>query len=248
MDQTLTTIGAQIERLTLEAAGKIVEIDGKAYSTVELHDPRAAEPVPAPLVVSTLTALGGYVTAKQDSGYTGPRGLFVHVVAPDTVRLCTGVFGDHNQRATLVEAKACAPSFPFEQWLDAETFNIMLQARCVDAYDRAAVLALVGNLSTEAVATVEDDGMSQSAKLRAGIVKVAERKVPNPVTLAPRRTFADIVQPESPFVLRLRGGGDGKPPSCGLFEADGGAWRLTATQRIAEAMAELVPADVVIYA
>lgn len=241
-------IGAQIERLALAAAGKTVEIDGKTYSTVALHDPRKPQPVPETLRVSTLAALVGYVQAKQDADYAAPRGLFVHVAAPDSVRLHTGVFGDHHQRAALVEAKAVAPSFPFEQWHDPETFNILVQSRVEATDDRAAVLALVGNLSTEAVATLEDDGISQSAKLRAGVVKVAERKVPNPVTLRPRRTFSEVSQPSSPFILRLRGGGEGKPPSCALFEADGGAWRLDAISAVAAFLRVQLPSSIPIYA
>ncbi len=245
--ESIDNIGAQIERLSIAAAGKIVEIDGKTYATGALYDPRKPEPVPSPLGVATLTALVAFIEAKQDDEYLAKRGSFVHVAGPDTVRLYTGVFGDHHQRAALVEAKAVATSFPFDQFMDPETFNIFVQSRIIDDANRAAVLALVGNLSTEAVQTVEDDGVSQSAKTRAGIVKVAERKVPNPVTLRPYRTFHEVEQPASPFILRLRGGGEGKPPSCGLIEADGGAWRLDAIGRVVAFLRAELPAGVAVY-
>ena len=48
-------------------------------------------------------------------------------------------------------------------------------------------------------------------------------------TLAPFRTFSEIEQPESSFVLRVNDRG-----RVGLFEADGGAWRNTAMLRIKE--------------
>lgn len=51
--------------------------------------------------------------------------------------------------------------------------------------------------------------------------------------LRPYRTFREVEQPASRFVLRLQSGqGDGMPKAA-LFEADGGAWRLTAIEAIA---------------
>ena len=53
--------------------------------------------------------------------------------------------------------------------------------------------------------------------------------VPNPVALVPFRTFIEVEQPESKFVFRVKDG-----PQMGLFEADGGEWRLAAMLRIKE--------------
>lgn len=244
----LATIGGQIERLTLAAAGKTVEIDGKTYSTVPLHDPRQPEPEPETLRVASLTALVDFVREKQDGAYSGPRGLFVHVAGPDVVRLHTGIFGQHHQRVALLEARAVTSDFPFDSFQDPETFNILVQSRIQDTDGRAAVLALVGNLSTEAVSTLEDDGVSQIARTKAGVVKVAERKVPNPVTLRPWRTFAEVQQPASAFILRLRGGGDGRQPSCALIQADGGMWRREAVGAVAAFLSGALPEGVPVYA
>jgi hypothetical protein len=49
------------------------------------------------------------------------------------------------------------------------------------------------------------------------------------VVLAPYRTFVEVTQPESDFVFRMQNG-----PRCALFEADGGAWKLTAMRHIKE--------------
>jgi len=57
-------------------------------------------------------------------------------------------------------------------------------------------------------------------------LQIPNIKVPNPVVLAPFRTFREIAQPESKFVFRMQQG-----PRCALFEADGGAWRLEAMKR-----------------
>lgn len=53
--------------------------------------------------------------------------------------------------------------------------------------------------------------------------------MPNPVYLAPYRTFAEIEQPVSKFVFRMESG-----PKAALFEADGGAWKNEAILKIKE--------------
>ena len=49
------------------------------------------------------------------------------------------------------------------------------------------------------------------------------------VNMQPFRTFLEVEQPESVFLLRLDGNGN-----VGLFEADGGVWKLEATRNISE--------------
>ena len=56
--------------------------------------------------------------------------------------------------------------------------------------------------------------------------------VPNPVILAPYRTFLEVEQPESSFIFRMRDSDRGGV-SCALFEADGGAWRNEAMSDVA---------------
>ena len=86
-----------------------------------------------------------------------------------------------------------------------------------------------------------DNGVSQQTVTTAGgVVLVGTAPVPNPVTLAPYRTFREIEQPESLFVLRMRTGKDGEKPTAALFEADGGSWKLEAIKRIAAYLREQV--------
>lgn len=222
----------EIERLAKAASRDIVTIEDKAYSATPLFDPRKPEPTPEALDVHTLQSVVDYVKGTIDGGYTEKRRRFIHVESPHVVRLLTGVFGSFNQRAVLMEAKAITPVLRFGDFQDPESFNIALQANFEPSTARASVLSVVGGLRAEAVQTLEDDGISQTATARKSVVAIQKVPVPNPVVLRPYRTFAEVEQVESSFVLRLRGGGDGKLPSCALIEADGGAWALTAILRI----------------
>jgi len=84
-------------------------------------------------------------------------------------------------------------------------------------------------IKEENVKYVGDDGVSQSAAIKVGVASVAEVVIPNPVILAPFRTFPEIEQPQSKFIFRMQTG-----PQCALYEADGGAWRNVAMESIKE--------------
>lgn len=64
--------------------------------------------------------------------------------------------------------------------------------------------------------------------------------MPNPVYLAPYRTFREVTQPLSPFVLRMKQGREGGLPTVALFEADGGKWKLDAIAFIRDFLREKI--------
>ena len=249
-DNTLLTANAvrEIERLTAEALGETVEIDDVVYTTRQVFDPRRPEPLPDPVEVATLQSFVELVkdATDNDGDYRRGRGLFVHVEGPTEVDLWTGIFGEFHQRAHLAGARAIVPDLKLERFLDPELFVIELQCKFEPTDDRAKVFQVAGNLQAELVQTVEDDGVSQRATARSGLVKVAKVDVPNPVQLTPFRSFPEVEQVTSPFVLRLQGGA-GKPPSCALFEADGGRWRLEAIRCVKEWLAGELGDSVPVY-
>jgi hypothetical protein len=85
--------------------------------------------------------------------------------------------------------------------------------------DREKLLKIVGNIRDENVTEFGDDGVTQQVQARTGITRIENIVVPNPVVLKPYRTFTEVEQPESSFILRMR-----KGPEVALFEADGRAW------------------------
>ena len=59
------------------------------------------------------------------------------------------------------------------------------------------------------------------------------------VKLSPYRTFREVEQPQSEFLLRVRLS-QNDAPTVALFEADGGAWVNQATTSIVEYIQSLV--------
>lgn len=176
--------------------------------------------------VNSLTGLVDYLKSKfDDAAFSG---VMVHVVSENQVKLVSNILEDSGREIYMV-AEAFSPKFNFGQWYDVENFIIAMQSCFVPNEDSVRLLRVVGNIKEENIRQSGDDGVSQQVTAKTGIATVENIKVPNPIILAPFRTFVEISQPESKFVFRMQQG-----PKCALFEADGGAWRLEAMKEIKE--------------
>lgn len=202
-----------------------VEIEGHTYSKERLN--LIKDPAPAQIEATTLTAMVDYLKSGMDTKYS--EKLLIHVVSPSEVRLHSELRDDADRETYLV-CKALTPSnIVFNRFIDTESFNIMLQSSFAENDDRQILLKVTGTIQDKAVKEVGDDGVSQAVTIKTGIAKVGDVVVPNPVELAPFRTFPELRQPESKFIFRMQSG-----PAAALYEADGGAWRNEAMRRIKE--------------
>jgi hypothetical protein len=205
---------------------QIFVVDGKNYSTEELHyiSPIHEErPCISAVTISTLTGLVDYIMNGVD-GITGT--MIVHVVSPTVVEVYSELRKD-ARRDKFISCNAFTPRITFEQFMDVEKFIIMMQACFLENPASAAILKVVGNIKEDVVQTVGDNGTTQMVTAKSGISTVENVIVPNPVTLCPFRTFAEVEQPESEFVFRMQTGF-----KAALFEADGGKWKLYAMQNV----------------
>ncbi|MEK5480335.1 hypothetical protein NYE70_25885 [Paenibacillus sp. FSL R5-0407] len=215
-----------LEYLSKQGRPEVLEINGQKYATHQVY--KVLAPTPAPLVVRNLSGLVDYLKSEFDA----EAPLLVHVLSPEVVSVVSSYNSDY-QRKEIIRAEAMIPAFRYESYYDVESFNIKLQSGFVENEDRTKLLKVVGNIKEEAVRQVGDDGVSQSVVAKTGVATVDDVKVPNPVLLAPYRTFVEVDQPESSFVFRMKDG-----PSAALFEADGGAWRNDAIEAVSNYLAE----------
>lgn len=217
-------IKAAIETILSLGGYSDKEINGRQYTNGPGGIKPLTLPKVMPLVINTLTGIVDY----------GPTpDTMIHVVSPTSANLIAKSFDPEGwlTRQTFVEAVHESPVFSFGIWMDLESFIINLQAMFVQDENTAAILKVVGNIKEETVSQYTDDGVTQAVVAKAGISRVEQVAVPNPVTLRPYRTFMEIEQPASTFILRMKGG-KGEPPYCALFEADGSMWKLEAIKRI----------------
>lgn len=195
-------------------------------------------PAVAKLAVNTLGAVRDYLKANRDT--LTRETLLVHILDPCNVVVLGPLDITALSRQTYLHATCLdlATGFTGKYW-PLEDFLIGLQTRFAISDTRDQVLRLLANVKDEKVKTALDDGMTQVVTAKTGVVLVSDVAVPNPVELMPYRTFREVfLQPESPFVLRVKSGPIGGLPEVALFEADGGAWKLTAIDRVQDWLVE----------
>lgn len=195
------------------------------------------EPPPAPecLIIHTLSGLMDYIISKLDD----EKSYVVHVGSPYLVDVYGEYEPEFGRRKKYV--LSCAPEFKFQfgNYYDQEMFIIQLQAQFVNDENLQKVLKVVGNVQNETIIGSKDNGMTQTATVKQGIVKVENVELPNPINLKPKRTFPEVAQVESSYVLRMS---KNNVISFALFEADGGQWEVSAIHRIKDHL-ESVLAD-----
>lgn len=215
------------------------DIDGLNYTDKNLH--LVNPPVIKTITVHTLTAVEEFCMSELADGL---RHFIIHVVSPGRVEILSDDDVAYRFREEPLAAELQATPFPFGKFMPTEHFIIALQSQFVQDTTTAALLALVGNLTTTKEAKTLDDGVSQTVEARVGLSKLQTVVVPNPVQLAPYRTFPEIEQPLSNFVFRI----NAADHSCALFEADGGFWKNVATAniraRLERSLAEFVDKDI----
>lgn len=211
-------------------------------------DPAAeikAKPAAKAFVVQTLGALVEYLKTDRDA--VGAEKVLVHIESPNRVSI-GGALREHSRdRELFLTAQAQDMTDGFiGKWLSIEDFIIGLQVRFCDCDDRAKLLEFVSSVRTEQSADANDDGVSQELIARNKAL-ASHVPVPNPVQLTPFRTFRDIPQPSSPYILRATADA-GKLPLLTLLEADGGTWKLHTIGKIRNFLVEQLPANTAVLA
>lgn len=231
-----------------DAIDRIVELarpytlstnDGHRYSNVELHEVKPEVELPERYSVDTLEAL---VKLIRTEGIDHSPRLYVRVDSARRVMVDTTY--THKEyaefsRLPLYEAVSDVPIISVNQSISQEKAIVELQSLYAVTDDRDYLLALLSRIDVNQGVSSVDNGISQEVSVRTGAVLKEQQTVQPIVHLQPYRTFLEVEQPSSDFLLRLDK--DGRPA---LYEADGGAWKLEAKRNIAaylgEQLADLV--------
>ena len=210
---------------------EVISIGGVEYTTRPVHDVRKSDPEPKCLQVNTLDGFIDFVEAEP---YTDQHPI-VHVASHAQVWFSSGLYGQFKQRDYWASAKfedLFGKAFSFNTFMENEPFIVGLLTLFHDACDRAKLLSLVGNISDSTVQQHVDDGVTQTVTAKTGISIAKEVLVPNPWRLRPFRTFRELTQPDSLFILRMKQNTVGGKPLVALFECDGGLWKIEAIKSI----------------
>ncbi len=226
-----------IEKIEEMAQARKLKFGDREFTDKHIFPVREAEC--DPVTLRTLTGLRSFYSTSVENGSIQADGYTVIVEAVDRVSLVSGIYGPTRQREVLAEVDDYPVEHFFDRYLSLEKFNVYLQSCFVQDATTKDILKVTGNIVVGAEASYTDDGTTQRVTAKAGITRVENIVVPNPVTLRPYRTFPEVEQPREKLVLRLKAGGEKEKPTAALFEADGGRWRNEATANIGAYLTEL---------
>lgn len=239
---------ADLNAASIEAVERLVRatqpleiVDGVTLSRAPLHEINTDEGNVAPLELGSLDGLIDWARLACDNEYRKLHELIVHVESPTVVRVltCLRNIPRRPARACVVVAEAELPDIDLSHWQSPDTFVQNAMVALTDDAERRRLLALVGNLESGTVVKTQDDGVSQTVTVKAGVHRVGEAAVHNPFVLQPYATFHEVSQPQMPCFLRVQGSGSGQ--NVRLLPADGGFWRGGAVDRIASYLKTNLP-------
>ena len=225
-----------------------VTVDGKVYSARNL-EPVLFEPHASAVKVATLTGFVDFINRNVD-GLDFISSYIVAVDSPCDVELASALSEKKRQRECILQAELDSKmqTFPFGQFMPQAEFIIKLHSlfeqKEGDDFDYVARVA--AKITQSDSADTEDDGISQNVTVKRGISgALKEKETIKPIVrLSPYRTFREIEQPESQFLLRIKTTESGRP-EIALFEADGGQWRNDARLGIAAFLKEKITVSVI---
>lgn len=217
----------KIEELVRDSEADVIELNGETYSTRELTRVPKIYYRPREVQLNTLDSLVDIIRVELHKATTP---LFVKITSPDCVEAFTTYHEDEDYtRDDMYLARAELPRVDLNKFIEHEDFMISLRSKFIENDDINYLLSLLASITDKNSVESNDDGISQSVQAKKGVVMVQTVNTKPRVTLQPYRTFLEVEQPASEFLLRLKEGG-----YVALFEADGGAWRLAAKKSIKE--------------
>lgn len=217
-------LAEMIDKIVSLKETKIFEIDGQTYSDANLTRIPPHVDRPDSVSVSGLDAVCKLV--RTEIAKVGTT-IMVHVRDYNKVEVMTTYLPDFS-RNVLYRAQADAPGMR-TGWRDRETALIELRSLFIPNEGTEYLLDLLSRMSDENTVSTNDNGVTQAVTARQGVALNAVVNVRPRIKLQPFRTFLEVAQPESEFLLRVD-----SEKGIAFFEAAGGIWRLEAKRNIAE--------------
>ena len=216
-----------MEHVQRLAAPNFKEWEGKLYSDKHLEEVKPeAGPLPKVLVINTLSGVADYIKNELDN----ESGYIVHVLDYNQV----AIYGEYDpefcRRKCYISAKSDLKRFEYGRFMHTESFIIGLMSFFQPTESLVNLLAYAGKMTDETTVNIDDDGITQTASVKTGVVAKADKPVPNPVELIPFETFPEIEGVPRKFIFRVtksRGAVE-----CALFESGDTKWELDYIQAI----------------
>ena len=219
---------AAIEKIQELASPIIKEIDGRTFYFVGdyVSEIRPCIDVPQNLVDNSMDGLVKMI--KTEGLLLEKTPLYIQVLTHNKV-ICFCQFDEKIRfiRKYLYEAIATdVPGWGEKMELKFEEAIISLRTRFQESQDSLYALKLLSEITTGSKVTYNDNGVATSVVTKSGIAMQSNETIRPIIRLRPYRTFQEVEQPESQFLIRINERG------INFIEADGGMWKLMARNTI----------------
>ena len=204
-------LAKMIDKIVSLKETKIFEIDGQTYADASLTRIPPHVDRPDCISVSGLDSICKLIRTELEKVGTT---IMVQVKSNDTVEVMTTYLSDFS-RNTLYRAKADAPGLR-TGFRGREVALIELRSLCIPNEGTAYLLDLLSRMTNENSVSTNDNGVTQTVEARQGVALNALVEIKPRVMLRPFRTFLEVEQPESEFLLRVD-----PDEGIGFFEAGG---------------------------
>lgn len=226
---------SKIEKLVQDK--QVIEHNGEKFVPIGYKVLRNVDRTP-PVRLNTLESLVRFITEN-------PQRLDLsNTIAIIDSCLTVGVLSGPDMRdmarTPIVVAESIPEAFEFNKFLPAEVFNIYLQTRFVYNEEAKSLFGITSRLQLGEGVDLADDGMTQRVTIKRGMSAASMTGVQMParIALGPYRIFPECDQPVSEFLIRFKGDKE-SGAFVGLWETDGGMWKVHAKRLITEKLMAL---------
>lgn len=229
-----------IEHIQRTTQPQTVEKDGATfvvYAGEAPHQLRPAIDCPDTLPLNSLDAL---VKLVQTEAVNVERPLYITVPDHLTVR-CFGsphVSGRYIRQTYYTANATDVPGWGEKVQLGFEEAQIALRTRFQETPDTLYAMKLLSDISCGAKVIYNDNGIATTVTTQKGVALQTNEQIKPLIKLKPYRTFQEVEQPESIFLIRLTDRG------IVFTEADGGMWKLKARETVALFLADRLKSEV----
>lgn len=237
-----------IEHIQTTTAPKVMEIGENHFRLT--HDGDIEQILPKIQHPDTLTlnSLDGLVKLVKTEAMKMADPLYITI--PTHMRVvCFAQPKEENRwhRQFYYEAVASdVPGWEEKISMDFEEAQVAMRTRFQETPDVLYLQKLLSEITLGAKVTRNDNGVATTVVTQKGIAMQGSETIRPIVKLRRYRTFQEVEQPESTFLIRV------DERAIRFIGADGGMWKLTARQTIkaflAERFAEEIAAGTVVVA
>lgn len=204
---------------------KTYQINGKTWSDHKLELIEDERFYRKEVEFSSLDAIVKMIKAELPDYTDGTEPVFIRIRDHKNVDVFTRP--DDRERRLWPYSAVCVDAEFRDGWRNRDTAIIELRSRFIPTEDSEYLLSLISRINNEQGVKSEDNGVSQVVVTKQGVTLVSNEVVRPRLMLQPFRTFREVPQPASEFILRLDDEG-----KVGIFEADGGIWKMEAKDNI----------------